>query len=92
MQTFHSTKKRNITLIDGSSADVTLTLWNDTAMDFGGHIQAVILVKGSRIHIFNGDRTLNMVGGSILKINPDIPEAHKLREWFNNGGDDSSKD
>lgn len=90
LQIFPSTKRRNITLIDGSSADVTLTLWNDE--NFGGHIQAVILVKGSHIHIFNGDRTLNMMGESILKINPDIPEAHKVREWFNNGGDDSRTD
>lgn len=23
---------------------------------------------------------------SILKLNPDIPESHKLRGWYDNGG------
>lgn len=82
-------KKRDLTLVDMSSAAVTLTLWGDEAVNFDGHVQPVILVKGSRINEFNGGKSLSMGGGSILKINPDIPEAHKLRGWFDNGGGDN---
>ncbi|XP_030553841.1 replication protein A 70 kDa DNA-binding subunit [Drosophila novamexicana] len=82
-------KKRELTLVDMSNAAVTLTLWGDEAVNFDGHVQPVILVKGSRINEFNGGKSLSMGGGSILKINPDIPEAHKLRGWFDNGGGDN---
>ncbi|XP_034487485.1 replication protein A 70 kDa DNA-binding subunit [Drosophila innubila] len=82
-------KKRDLTLVDMSNAAVTLTLWGDEAVNFDGHVQPVILVKGSRINEFNGGKSLSMGGGSILKINPDMPEAHKLRGWFDNGGGDS---
>ncbi|KAH8359920.1 hypothetical protein KR093_009579, partial [Drosophila rubida] len=82
-------KKRDLTLVDMSNAAVSLTLWGDEAVNFDGHVQPVILVKGSRINEFNGGKSISVGGGSILKINPDIPEAHKLRGWFDNGGGDN---
>ncbi|KAH8395752.1 hypothetical protein KR215_000413, partial [Drosophila sulfurigaster] len=82
-------KKRDLTLVDMSNAAVSLTLWGDEAVNFDGHVQPVILVKGSRINEFNGGKSLSVGGGSILKINPDMPEAHKLRGWFDNGGGDN---
>jgi len=66
-----------------------LTLWGDDAVNFDGHVQPVILVKGTRINEFNGGKSLSLGGGSVMKINPDIPEAHKLRGWFDNGGGDN---
>ncbi|XP_043653475.1 replication protein A 70 kDa DNA-binding subunit [Drosophila teissieri] len=82
-------KKRDITLVDMSNSAISLTLWGDEAVNFDGHVQPVILVKGSRINEFNGGKSLSLGGGSIMKINPDIPEAHKLRGWFDNGGGDN---
>lgn len=82
-------KKRDITLVDMSNSAISLTLWGDDAVNFDGHVQPVILVKGTRINEFNGGKSLSLGGGSIMKINPDIPEAHKLRGWFDNGGGDS---
>ncbi|KAI8045324.1 replication protein A 70 kDa DNA-binding subunit [Drosophila gunungcola] len=81
--------KRDITLVDMSNSAISLTLWGDEAVNFDGHVQPVILVKGSRINEFNGGKSLSLGGGSIMKINPDIPEAHKLRGWFDNGGGDN---
>lgn len=78
--------KRDLTLVDMSSSAINLTLWGDDAVNFDGHVQPVILVKGTRINEFNGGKSLSLGGGSIMKINPDIPEAHKLRGWFDNGG------
>ncbi|KAH8232446.1 hypothetical protein KR032_006970, partial [Drosophila birchii] len=82
-------KKRDLTLVDMSSSAINLTLWGDDAVNFDGHVQPVILVKGTRINEFNGGKSLSLGGGSIMKINPDIPEAHKLRGWFDNGGGDN---
>ncbi|XP_016925019.4 replication protein A 70 kDa DNA-binding subunit [Drosophila suzukii] len=82
-------KKRDITLVDMSNSAINLTLWGDDAVNFDGHVQPVILVKGTRINEFNGGKSLSLGGGSVMKINPDIPEAHKLRGWFDNGGGDN---
>jgi len=43
-------------------------------------------VKGARVSEFNGGKSLSCGAGSVFKINPDIPEGHKLRGWFDNGG------
>lgn len=78
-------KKRDITLVDGSNAMITLTLWNTEAENFNGNRQPnILLVKGARINGFGGGKTLSIVGYSLL--NPDCPEAHDLRCWFDNGG------
>ncbi|XP_023179721.2 replication protein A 70 kDa DNA-binding subunit-like [Drosophila hydei] len=79
-------KKRELTLVDASNDPIVLVLWNNEAINFDGQVKSVILVKGSRIKEYLGHKNLNVGSGSILKINPDTPEAHKLREWFDNGG------
>ncbi|XP_058976432.1 replication protein A 70 kDa DNA-binding subunit-like [Musca domestica] len=79
-------KKRDLTLVDTSEAAVTVTIWGDEAVNFDGHVQPVVLVKGGRINEFNGGKSVSVGNGSVLKINPDIPEGHKLRGWFDNGG------
>ncbi|XP_067619019.1 replication protein A 70 kDa DNA-binding subunit [Eurosta solidaginis] len=79
-------KKRELTLVDSSNAAVNLTLWGDEAVNFDGYVQPVILVKGARVTEFNGGKSISMGSGAVMKINPDIPEGHKLRGWFDNGG------
>ncbi|XP_017485028.1 PREDICTED: replication protein A 70 kDa DNA-binding subunit [Rhagoletis zephyria] len=79
-------KKRELVLVDSSNAAVNLTLWGDEAVNFDGYVQPVILVKGARVTEFNGGKSISMGSGSVMKINPDIPEGHKLRGWFDNGG------
>ena len=72
--------------MDSSDASVSLTLWGDEAVNFDGHVQPVILIKGARVSEYNGGKSLTAGNGSVLKINPDISEGHKLRGWFDNGG------
>ncbi|XP_055851551.1 replication protein A 70 kDa DNA-binding subunit [Episyrphus balteatus] len=79
-------KKRELTLVDISNAAVQLTLWGDDAEKFETGSQHVILVKGARVSEFGGGKSLSMGAGSVMKINPDIPEGHRLRGWFDNGG------
>lgn len=79
-------KKRDITLVDSSQASITLTIWGDEAANFDGCSQPIILLKGARVKEFGGGKSLGMIGGSVMKLNPDIPESYKLRGWFDNGG------
>lgn len=79
-------KKREITLVDQSSNSIALTLWGAEAESFDGSSQPVIVIKGARVSEFGGGKTLSTGVSSIMKINPDIPEAHRLRGWFDNEG------
>lgn len=78
--------KRDVVLVDSSEASVTLTLWGKEAEDFNHHTQPVVLVKDARINEFGGGKTLSVGNGSVLKINPDCVDGHRLRGWFDNGG------
>lgn len=65
---------------------IELTLWGGEAENFDGSSQPVVVVKGAKITEWGGGKTLTASMGSVLKINPDLPESHRLRGWFDNGG------
>ncbi|VVC40621.1 Nucleic acid-binding, OB-fold,Replication factor-A protein 1, N-terminal,Replication factor A, C- [Cinara cedri] len=75
-------QKRDVTLVDQSLSSVTATLWGTQATDFDGSLQPVIAIKGSRIREFMGSKSLSLLGSTIMQINPDIEEAHRLRGWY----------
>ncbi|KAI4484282.1 hypothetical protein M0804_007738 [Polistes exclamans] len=79
-------KKRDITLIDESNTMICLSLWGSEAEKFNGNNHPVIAIKGARIGEFNGGKNLSTLMSSVLQIDPDIPEAHKLRGWYNTIG------
>ncbi|KAF2878996.1 hypothetical protein ILUMI_27178 [Ignelater luminosus] len=79
-------KKRELTLVDQSNSGISATLWGTDAEKFEGSSQPVIAIKGAKIGEFGGGKNLSILGSSIFKINPDIPESHRLRGWFENGG------
>lgn len=79
-------KKRDINLVDESNTMVTLTLWGTQAEEFDGASNPVVAVKGARIAEFNGGKTLSTLSSTVLQIDPDIPEAHRLRGWYNTTG------
>ena len=78
--------KRDVTIVDKSNAAVVLTLWGDEAEKFPQFENPVVLLKGARVTEFGGGKTLGMIGGTVLKKNPDIEEAHALRSWYDHGG------
>ncbi|XP_055630999.1 replication protein A 70 kDa DNA-binding subunit [Toxorhynchites rutilus septentrionalis] len=82
-------KKREITMVDSSNAAVQLTLWGEDAQTFPASTNPVILVKGARVTEFGGGKSIGLVGGSVMKLNPDIEVAHKMRGWYDNGGCES---
>ncbi|KYO17150.1 replication protein A DNA-binding subunit [Alligator mississippiensis] len=77
--------KRNVHLIDTSGKMVTTTLWGDEAERFDGSRQPVIAIRGARVSDFGG-RSLSVLSSSTLVMNPDSPEAFKLRGWFDSEG------
>ena len=52
---------------------------------FDGSSNPVLAVKGARLSDFGGC-SLSLINSSTLQINPDIPEAFRLRGWFDNDG------
>lgn len=51
------------------------------AEQFDGSRQPVIAIKGARVSDFGG-RSLSVLSSSTVVINPDSPEAFKLRGWY----------
>ncbi|XP_046936573.1 replication protein A 70 kDa DNA-binding subunit isoform X1 [Lynx rufus] len=77
--------KRDIYLMDMSGKVVTATLWGEDADRFDGSRQPVMAIKGARVSDFGG-RSLSVLSSSTVIVNPDIPEAYKLRGWFDSEG------
>ena len=87
-------KKRDITLVDdsgagGTAASISMTLWGSTAEGFNGDGNPVLVARKVMLSEWNG-RSLGLVGASTISINPDLPEAHQLRGWYDDGGKDAS--
>ncbi|KAJ2999816.1 Replication factor A protein 1 [Globomyces sp. JEL0801] len=87
-------KKRELTLVDASGYAVRCTLWGRQAETFEHHDNPVLGIKGCKgketlnltiVGEFNG-RSLSLSFGSSIQINPDLPEAHHLRGWFDSKG------
>ncbi|KAF6299555.1 replication protein A1 [Rhinolophus ferrumequinum] len=77
--------KRNIYLMDMSGKVVSATLWGEDADKFDGSRQPVMAIKGARVSDFGG-RSLSVLSSSTVIVNPDMPEAYKLRGWFDSEG------
>ena len=71
--------------MDWSGKVVTLTLWGAEAEGFDGSSCPVIALKGCKVSDFD-ERSLSTQFSSLMNIDPDIPEAHQLRGWFDSVG------
>jgi len=58
-----------------------MTVWNEKAQHWDIPKLTVVAVKGVKVSDFN-NRSLSTVSTSSIEANPDIPEAHQLREWL----------
>ena len=47
------------------------------------------MIKGAKVGDYNG-KNLSVGMSAVVQINPDIPESHKLRGWFDQGGSEST--
>merc|ERR1719187_322630 len=74
--------KRDVHLVDKTATEVQLTLWGNTARNFEGGNNPVLAVKGARVSDFNG---ITLSGGDLI-TNPDMPEGHEMKGWWDNEG------
>ncbi|KAD7479714.1 hypothetical protein R6Q59_008534 [Mikania micrantha] len=87
------TQKRSLSIKDISGRSIDLTLWGNLCNADGQTIQnmldsgqfPVLAVKSARVYEYNG-KSIGTISSSQLSIEPDFPEARKLKEWFNNVG------
>ncbi|KAG5269201.1 hypothetical protein AALO_G00199390 [Alosa alosa] len=77
--------KRNVHLMDMSARVITLTMWGAEAETFDGSGQPILAIKGARLSDFGG-RSLSTLFSSVVMVNPDLPEAYKLRGWYDKEG------
>ncbi|KAJ7286262.1 hypothetical protein C8J57DRAFT_660775 [Mycena rebaudengoi] len=80
--------KRELTLVDKSGYSVRMTLWGKQAMDFNS-ANSVVAFKSVKVGDYGG-RSLSFFSSSSMAINPDIPESHELRGWYDAVGKDST--
>ncbi|KAL2348815.1 hypothetical protein Fmac_002815 [Flemingia macrophylla] len=87
------TQKRSLQLKDMSGRSVELTLWGNFCSVDGQRLQnicdsgefPVLATKGVRVNDFNG-KSVGTISTSQLFVEPDFPEAHTLKRWFENEG------
>lgn len=82
--------KRDITIVDVSSASVRCTLWGkhakeDDANAYQGN--PTIALKGASVSEWGG-RTLSTYNSTRVELHPDVAGVEELKAWFaTNGGD-----
>uniref|UniRef100_A0A1J3E316 Replication protein A subunit n=1 Tax=Noccaea caerulescens TaxID=107243 RepID=A0A1J3E316_NOCCA len=87
--------KRDITLADESKKTVVVSLWNDLATGLGQELldmadkHPVVAIKSLKVGDFQGV-SLSTISRSNVVINPDSPEATKLKSWYDSEGKESS--
>lgn len=91
------TQRRILSLKDSSGSSVELTLWGEFCNREGQQLQEmvdtgsfpILAVKAGKVNDFSG-KSIGSISTTQLFINPDFPEAHSLREWFDRVGKDSA--
>ncbi|XWS51231.1 hypothetical protein CRYUN_Cryun12cG0158800 [Craigia yunnanensis] len=87
--------KRDMTVSDETKRTVVVSLWNELANDVGQELfdiadkSPIVAIKSLKVSDFQGV-SLSTLGKSTVLINPDIPEAKKLRSWYDSEGKGSS--
>ncbi|QDS71633.1 hypothetical protein FKW77_007381 [Venturia effusa] len=77
--------KRELTLVDNTLHQVRLTIWGKAATSFEAPVESVIAFKGVKVSDFGG-RSLSLLASGTMSVDPDIPEAHRLKGWYDAQG------
>jgi len=77
--------KRELVVVDQSLTEVNLTLWGTHAQNYAETGNPVVAVKAARVSDFGGV-SLSMGFSSTIQFNPDLPQSHELRGWYDSEG------
>lgn len=80
--------KRDLNLVDDSGYSVRMTIWGKMAASFSAAPDSVVAFKGVKVSDFGG-RSLSLLSSGTMTVNPDMPESHKLRGWYDHQGQNS---
>jgi replication factor A1 len=76
--------KCELTIEDDSGAEVRLTMWGDAAQQAHDRFSGMPVVAFKRAKVSDyGGRTLS---GSGFEVNPSIPQANSLKQWWSMNG------
>ncbi len=79
-----------MTLVDDTNTAITVTLWGDRAeapaVSFDGK---VVAFKGAKLSDYGG-RSLSTYQSTQVDFEPDLPETHRLVEWWRTSGSSSA--
>ena len=77
--------KRELTIVDDSLCSVRATIWGQSASNFDVKPDSVIAFRGMRVGDYGG-RSLSLLSSGTMHADPDIPEAHRLKGWYDATG------
>jgi len=79
--------KRDLTVVDDSGTEVTLTLWGDKAQEDDSQWdgEPILAIKKVKVSDYNGC-SLSSLQSSQFHVNPETPEAEALRSWWSTSG------
>lgn len=78
-------QKRELTLVDDTGYSVRITVWGKTANNFDAQPESIIAFKGTKVSDFGG-RSLSLLSSGTMTVDPDIPDAHRLKGWYDSAG------
>ncbi|KAM5352484.1 hypothetical protein ACJ41O_005207 [Fusarium nematophilum] len=78
-------QKRELTLVDDTGYSVRVTVWGKTANSFDAPAESVVAFKGTKVSDFGG-KSLSLLSSGTMSIDPDIPDAHRLKGWYDSAG------
>jgi replication factor A1 len=81
--------RRDITIVDQTQMAVNVGLWNKQAREFNLDVGTPVAIKGCKINDFQG-KQLSLIPSAVIFANPNIPEAYKLKGWYDNEGSTES--
>jgi len=74
--------KKLIRIADQSNRNIEVTLWGEIATNFYGAVGSVLAIKSGRINEFKGEKNISAVSSTLFEIDPEIPEAIQLSNWY----------
>lgn len=78
-------EKRDLTILDDTGIAVRVTVWGKTAKGFDTELGSVIAFKGTKVSDFGG-KSLSLLSSGTMSVDPDIPDAHRLKGWYDSAG------
>ncbi|KJE91956.1 replication protein A [Capsaspora owczarzaki ATCC 30864] len=88
-----SVPKRELTLVDQSQREITVTLWNTQATNFDEQVAVdnrVLAFRKVKLTDFSGVKSASCISSSAMEVEPDMPETQELRAWFDSEGRNQS--